>query len=53
MMGQSNQEMNVDDERWRVGNGHRELKVLVLDSFEHVTKGSWQPQTLVTLSCMN
>jgi len=53
MMGQSNQEMDVDDERWRIGNGHIELKVLVLDSIEHITKGSWQPQIFVTLSCMN
>jgi len=53
MMGQSNQEMDVDDERWRVGNGHIELKDLVLDSIEHVTKGSWQPQIFVTLPYMN
>jgi len=48
-MGQYNQEMDVGDESWRVGNGYIELKDLVLDSIEHVTKGSWQPQIFVML----
>jgi len=43
----SNQETDVGDEAWRVGNGYIELKDLVLDSIEHVTKGSWQPQIFV------
>jgi hypothetical protein len=48
MMGQFNQEKDIDDESWRVGSGHIELKHLVLDSIEHVTKGSWQPKFFVT-----
>lgn len=43
-IGQSNQATPVVDQFWRVGNGHIELKDLILDSIEHVTKGSWQPQ---------
>ncbi|KAF9649174.1 hypothetical protein BDM02DRAFT_3095106 [Thelephora ganbajun] len=43
----SNQGMVISDECWRVGNGHIELKDLILGSIEHVTKGSWQPQIFV------
>ena len=52
-MGQFNQENDIGEERWRVGSGHIELKDLVLDSIEHVTKGSWQPQIFAVLPPMN
>lgn len=35
------------DEDWRVGAGHIQLKDLILESIEHVTKGSWQPRIFV------
>lgn len=53
MVGQFNQGNDIDEERWRVGNGHLELKDLVLDSIEHVTKGSWQPQIFALLPSTN
>jgi len=34
-------------EHWRVGAGHIELKDLILDSIEHVSRGSWQPRFFV------
>lgn len=40
----SNQATPVIDQLWRVGTGYIELGDLILDSVEHVTKGSWQPQ---------
>lgn len=47
MTMEGNEGMTEVEEDWRVGAGHIELKDLVLDSIEHVTKGSWQPRIFV------
>jgi hypothetical protein len=47
MMGQVNQGMDTAEEDWRVGVGHIELKDLILDRIDQVSKGSWQPQIYV------
>ncbi|KAF9785303.1 hypothetical protein BJ322DRAFT_822813 [Thelephora terrestris] len=42
-----NQGMDTAEEDWRVGVGHIELKDLILDRIDQVSKGSWQPQIYV------
>jgi hypothetical protein len=44
---ENNQGTAIAVDEWRVGAGHIELKDLILDRIEHVSKGSWQPHIYV------